>query len=418
MGPVPFHTARAASPRGSGGRPGSGGMLRCAAVRAALLIATLPFGWCMDAASEAAAQPKREDSVQVTPDQLRQLQVVKVEMRPFRLEKSAVGQIAYNEDASTAVLTPFSGRVIRLLAKIGDKVERGAPLLEIDSPEIVQPQNDFLSAAATMNKARSQLELATVVEARNSSLYEGKAGALKDWQQAQAQLVTAQNDLRAAETAVEAGRSRLRILGLTDEEIADLRQKGNIRRSIPIYSPIAGTVVARKVGPGQYVRNDQGEQLYVIADLSTMWLKALVPEIDIPFVKIGQEVEVKVAAVPQRVFKARITHIGALFEAARRRMIVRSEVANPDGVLKAEMFASFKIAIGASVPAPAVPMDAVIRESDLAAVWVQQAPMSFQRRTVRVGMEQDGQVQVREGLEAGELAVTRGAIFLDNEWRQ
>lgn len=408
----PFQTA--ATPGEPGDRDGAGAAFALA--RLAVVAASLGLGWCMDASAEAP--PRKSDSIQVTADQLRQLSVVKVEMRAFRLEKSAVGQIAYNEDASTAVLTPFSGRVIRLLAKIGDKVARGAPLLEVDSPEIVQPQNDFLAAIATLNKARSQLNLATIGEKRHGSLYEGQAGALKDWQQAQAQLVGAQNDLQMAESAVEAGRSRLRILGLTDAEIAELQEKGKIWRPVPIFSPIDGTVVARKVRPGQFVRNDQGEQLYVIADLSTMWLKALVPEIDVPFIKIGQEVEVKVMAVPQRVFKARIVHVGALFEAPTRRMVVRSEVANPDGALKAEMFASFKITIGASLPAPAVPMDAVMREGDLAVVWVQEGPMSFQRRTVSIGMEQDGQVQIREGLAPGEFAVVRGAIFLDNEWRQ
>ena len=415
MMPVLFHAA--ATTGGPADRSGFGGARR-AVTRLAVVLAALGLGGCLDVSAEAPGPPKKDDSIQVTADQLRQLSVVKVEMRPFRLEKSAVGQIAYNEDASTAVLTPFSGRVVRLVAKIGDKVTRGAPLLEIDSPEIVQPQNDFLGAAATLNKAQSQLDLAKIVERRHGSLYKDEAGALKDWQQAQAQLVGAQNDLHMAESALDAGRSRLRILGLTDGEIAELQEKGRIRRSIPIYSPIDGTVVARKVGPGQFVRNDQGEQLYVIADLSTMWLKALVPEIDIPFIKVGQDVDVKVMAAPQRVFKARITHVGALFDAPTRRMVVRSEIANPDGALKAEMFATFKIAIGASVPAPSVPMDAVIREGDLAAVWVQQSPMSFQRRMVKVGMEQDGQVEVREGLKAGEFAVTKGAIFLDNEWRQ
>jgi cobalt-zinc-cadmium efflux system membrane fusion protein len=411
-----FRSHTAATPEEPGDRDGAVAVAVVALARLAVIAASLGLGCCMDASAEAP--PKKSDSIQVTADQSQQLTVVKVETRPFRLEKSAVGQIAYNEDASTAVLTPFSGRVIRLVAKIGDKVARGAPLLEVDSPEIVQPQNDFLAAIASLNKARSQLNLATIGEKRNGSLYEGQAGALKDWQQAQAQLVGAQSDLQMAESAVEAGRSRLRILGLTDAEIAELQEKGKIWRSVPIFSPIDGTVVARKVRPGQFVRNDQGEQLYVIADLSTMWLKALVPEIDVPFIKIGQEVEVKVMAVPQRVFKARIVHVGALFDAPTRRMVVRSEVANPDGALKAEMFATFKIAIGASVPAPAVPMDAVIREGDLAAVWVQQAPMSFQRRMVKVGMEQDGQVEVRDGLKAGEFAVTKGAIFLDNEWRQ
>jgi cobalt-zinc-cadmium efflux system membrane fusion protein len=187
---------------------------------------------------------------------------------------------------------------------------------------------------------------------------------------------------------------------------------------MPVFSPIEGTVVSRKVGPGQYVRSDPGDQLYVVADLSTMWLKAFVPEIDIPFIRVGQDIEVKVTALPGRAFNARITHIGAVFEATTRRIEVRSEVANPGGALKAEMFASFKITTADSVSALAVPIDAVIRQGDVATVWVQQEPLRFERRLVSIGIEQDGQVQIRDGLQPGELAVARGAIFLDNQWRQ
>jgi cobalt-zinc-cadmium efflux system membrane fusion protein len=385
---------------------------------AVLLCATLCVACFAGVASPAVAQPMKDDVVRVTADQMHQLSVAAVELRPFRIEKAAVGQIAYNEDASTAVLASFTGRVTRLIARLGERVRQGAPLLEIDSPDIVQPQNDFLAAAAAMNKARSKLELATIVETRNKNLYEGKAGALKDWQQSQADLVAAQNDLRAAETALDAAGRRLRILGLTGEEVADLQQKGTIRRSMPIFSPIAGTVVSRKVGPGQYVRSDPADQLYVVADLSTMWLKAFVPEIDIPFIRVGQDIEVKVTALPGRTFAARVTHIGALFEATTRRIEVRSEVANPGGALKADMFASFKITTADSVTALAVPIDAVIREGDVATVWVQREQLMFERRVVRIGIEQDGQVQIRDGLAADELAVARGAIFLDNQWRQ
>ena len=387
-----------------------------AALRALMLAASLQAGWV--GAGPASAQSPKDDSVRVTADQMHQLAVVKVGLRPFRLEKFAVGQIAYNEDVSTVVLAPFAGRVTRLVARLGEQVAQGAPLVEIDSSEIVAPQNDLLAAVAATNKARAKLSLATLNEARNKGLYEGKAGALKDWQQSQAELDGAQNDLRAAETAVDAARNRLRILGLTAQEVADLEDKGRIKRSVPIISPIAGTVVARKVGPGQYVRNDPPDQLYVVADLSTMWLKAFVPEIDIPFIRVGQDIEVKVTALPGRTFAARVTHIGALFEATTRRIEVRSEVANPDGVLKAEMFASFKITTADSVMALAVPMDAVIREGDVATVWVQREPLMFERRAVRIGIEQDGQVQIRDGLAADELAVARGAIFLDNQWRQ
>ena len=106
-----------------------------------------------------------------------------------------------------------------------------------------------------------------------------------------------------------------------------LQDKGIISRTATITAPIAGTVVARKVGPGQYVRSDTGDPLYIIADLSSMWLKAFVPENDIPAIRIGQDVDVKVLALPERVFKARVVAIGAASDSNTRRVVVRSEVA-------------------------------------------------------------------------------------------
>jgi cobalt-zinc-cadmium efflux system membrane fusion protein len=166
------------------------------------------------------------------------------------------------------------------------------------------------------------------------------------------------------------------------------------------------------------VRTDQSDALYSIADISTMWLKAFVPETDIPHVRIGQELDVRVTAMPDRVFKARITYVGAVFEATTRRMMVRSEVVNAGALLKAEMFASFRIATGEGDTTPAVPSEAVIREGDVAAVFVEAEPMTFRRREVRLGVEREGRVQIRQGLAAGELVVARGAIFLDNQWHQ
>ena len=384
----------------------------------ALLAALLHISLVASAGVAAQGVAKKSGIVRVTNDQMHQLGIVKVELYPFRVQKLAIGQIAYNEDTSTAVLTPFPGRVTRLIAKIGDTVNRGDPLFEIDSPEVVQPQNDFIAAFSAMNKARSQLDLARIVEKRLKDLYEGKAAALKEYQQAQGQLVGAQNDMRSAEMSLEAARARLRIVGFTDAEVAALKDKGTVRRATPIPAPIDGTVIARKVGPGQYVRNDTGEALYVIADLSTMWLKAQVPEKEISSIRVGQDVEVKVSALPDRVLRARVTAINAATDATTRRVIVRSEIPNPEGALKSEMFASFKIATGDDEPAPSVPVQAVIREGDHAVVWVEEEPMLFRRRKVTLGIEQEGRMQIREGLKAGELVAGRGAIFVDNEWRQ
>jgi cobalt-zinc-cadmium efflux system membrane fusion protein len=370
--------------------------------------------------SFAAAEDamKGADYVRVATGQMHQLQVVKVEAHAFRVQKSAIGQIAFNEDASTVVLTPFSGRVIRLIAKLGDQVKSGDTLLEIDSPEQVPPQNDFIAAQTARNKARSQLNLARIVEKRARDLYDGKAAPFKDLQQAEAQLAAAENDMRSTDTAFEAARIRLRILGRTDEEISKLEQHGVLSRVTRITAPIDGTVIARKVGPGQYVRADTGEALYTIADLSTMWLKAQIFEQDIALVRIGQEIEARVSAAPNRIFKARISAISSASDLITRRVVVRSEIGNPDGVLKSEMFASFKFGTEQASSTAAVPTDAVIREGDVATVWVETEPMLFKRRLVDIGVQQNGLTQIRGGLNLGELVVARGAIFVDNEWRQ
>jgi cobalt-zinc-cadmium efflux system membrane fusion protein len=165
------------------------------------------------------------------------------------------------------------------------------------------------------------------------------------------------------------------------------------------------------------VRPDSGEPLYVIADLSTMWLNAHVPESDVLSIKVGQEVEARITAFPNQVIKARITVVGASSDLSTRRVVVRSEIPNPDHALKAEMFASFRIASGEQLSS-AVPIAAVIREGDLAVVWEQVEPTLMRRREVEIGIEQNGRMQIRRGLTPGMLIVERGAIFIDNEWRQ
>jgi membrane fusion protein, heavy metal efflux system len=385
----------------------------------ALLLAALLMAAC-DRGSAQAPQPaaKKANTVSVTADQLHQLEIVTVELCTFRIEKQAIGQIAFNEDASTVVLTPFSGRVTRLIAKIGDNVKRGDALFEIDSPEVVQAQTDLIAAVQGLDKSKSQLALAKRVLDRQTGLFAAKATSQRELEQANTDHISAETDVRTAEGVLTAARNRLRVLGRSDAEVARLERERLINPLIAITTPIDGTVVARKVGPGQYVRSDSGDPLYSIADLSVMWLKANVPESDIALVKVGQDLEVRVMALPTRTFKARVIAIGAASDAATRRVVVRSEIPNPDGTLRSEMFATFKIVTGNGEPEPAVPVEAVTREGELAYIWVQREPMLLERRKVQIGLEQDGRLQVREGLKPGELVVGRGAIFVDNEWRQ
>jgi cobalt-zinc-cadmium efflux system membrane fusion protein len=376
----------------------------------------LMLGLCLSAA--AATDGGEAPEVKVTAEQLHQLEIMPAAPRAFTALRSAIGQIAFNEDASTTVFTPFSGRVTRLLKRVGDEVARGEPLFEIDSPEVVQAQTDLIAALQTVDKATSQAGLASRVLDRQTALFKDKATAQRDVDQARNDQAAAQSELAIAQGTLAAARNRLRVfVGRDAQEIDRLERERVVNPLIAVNAPIAGTVVSRKVGPGQFVRTDAAEPLYAIADLSTMWLKAYVPEGDIPYIRVGQKVDVAVLALPDRKFTARILAIGAASDQQTRRIVVRSEIPNPDGILKADMFVTFRIATGEPALAPAVPTASVIREGENSSVWVEREPLVFLRRKVELGVEEDGYVQIRKGLRPGERVVGRGAIFVDNEMK-
>jgi len=368
------------------------------------------------AATTTAAPP---NTVRVGPEQMHQLELLKVGVCSFRQLKTAIGQLAFNEDASTSVFTPFSGRVTRILARVGDDVKRGEPLFEIDSPEVVQAQTDLIAALHNRDKAKSALSTAQRQADRQSRLIRDRATSQREADQALNDLAAAQSDFKTAEGGLQAARNRLRvIIGRDQEEVDRVERERVINPLLIVTAPIDGTIITRKIGPGQFVRTDATEPHFLIADLTTMWLKAFVSEADIPFVQVGQEIEVRIVAMPQRPVHARIVAIGAASDPATRRIMVRSEIPNPDRLLKAEMFATFKISVGEQESVTGVPAVAIIREGGGARVWVQSEPQAFQLRNVKIGVQQDGCVEVQEGVTRGEVVVARGAIFVDNELRQ
>src|ERR1700730_13657763 len=196
---------------------------------------------------------RQPNAFEPTPAQWASLTIEKAEERPFRSELVTDGKIGINEDTSTPIFSPYSGIVKRLAVSPGDVIDPAQLLFSIEATDMVQAQNDFITANATLDTVKSQLNLAELNEKRQRGLFEAKATPLKDWQQSQADLVTAQSNVRSAEIALEAVRNRLRILKKTEEEIAEFQKTGTISPDTPIYSPIGGTIVQRKVGPGQFI---------------------------------------------------------------------------------------------------------------------------------------------------------------------
>lgn len=397
-------------------------ILAVLAALAAGSINLLPLSQSISSSADAKVKSANADApsrrpFKLTPAQRANLVIEPVTAHAFRGEVTTDGKIAVNDDRATSVFSPNSGVVKRLAVKPGDTVSAGQLLFTIEATDMVQAQNDFITAVDGLSTAQSQLKLAQLNEQRQHELYKATAGPRKDWEQSQADLATAESNVSSAEIALEAVRNRLRLLRKTEQEIADFQQTGKINPETPIYAPIAGTVIQRKVGPGQFITSGPsdpaGDPVFVIGDLSSVWLIANVREADALKTHLGQDVEFKILAAGDRVFSTQINYASETIDPASRRLLVRATVDNSDRVLKPEMFARVTIITAEEHKSPAVPKDAIIYEGDETHVWVVGDDGSLELRVVTTGLISDSYVEVTKGLKEQEQIVTKGALFID-----
>jgi cobalt-zinc-cadmium efflux system membrane fusion protein len=376
-----------------------------------------------NAASAETPSAATPGTFRPTDTQWESLKIVPVQPLSFQSGDTTEGKIANDDDTTTPVFSPYSGRVTKLYAKAGASVKQGAPLLALEASEFVQGQNDLISAVGALNTARAQLNLGQTTEKRQHDLYDSKGGALKDWQQSQVDLANAEGNFRSAEIALAAVRNRLRILGKSDAEITAIENEPDRLSMNPeaiIYAPITGTVTQRQVGLGQYIMSAASggsNPIFAIGDLSHVWLLANVPEVDAPSMRLGQTVEVHVLAFAGRVFQAKLAYVAPSIDPSTHRLLVRAEVENPDGALKPEMFANFNIITGEAVTALAVPQAAVVYEGQTTRVWVAGKDQTLGLREIRTGRTQDGMVEVLAGLQSSESVVASGSLFIDRAAR-
>jgi cobalt-zinc-cadmium efflux system membrane fusion protein len=279
-----------------------------------------------------------------------------------------------------------------------------------------------VSALATLKTARAQLELATVNENRQHQLFLGHGAAQKDWQQSRVDLATAEGGVHSGEIAVAAVRNRLSILGLSAHDIKALENAPNLESlsaDTVVRAPIAGTVTQRQINPGQNIvgvlaSSGAASAVYTIGDLTKLWMVANAPEPDAPRFHAGDLARVTVPAYPGRFFAARVSFVAPVIDPVTHRLLVRAEVANPDGALKPDMLAQFEIVTGGAATSLAVPETAVVYEGSDAHVWVADpANRTLALRPIQAGAVVDGQVPVLAGLKVGESVVTSGAVFID-----
>ena len=380
-----------------------------------IALAALATGACgrgETAAGAATSGARPAADVVVVPADSPQLQQIRVE--PVRVaevaseELVAPARIVADPNRTARVLPPVQGRVTAVLVRLGDRVERGQPLVTLESPDADAAVATFLQAQAGERQARATLQKAETDLARASDLYQVRAVAEKDLLAAQNDAAQARLGLEGAEAARQQAFRKLELLGL---EPATFRQAALVR------APISGKVLEVNVAPGEYrgavaTHSDTTTPpLLTIADLGTVWVQADVPEPLLRLVHVGQPVTITLVSFPDEVFGGTVSRIGDVLDPQTRSLKVTVTLPNPAGRFRPEMFGSIRQP-GPRRSLPVLPADAVVLEYGRPVVFVERAPGQFERRPVATGARAESLVAITRGVQAGERIVVDGAVLL------
>ena len=366
-------------------------------VAAAVLAACAsekPEKQAKDSTTAAANAPK---NVTLTAEQRQRIQLVSIEPVSFRPVVEATGNVAFNGDRSTQVLSLVSGPATRVVVNPGAVVTRGQPLAYVSSP-------DFATAVADYRKAQTGFRNAKRIADRDSALFKNDALARADLEQAQA-------DLAAAEADLEAAIQNMRALGVEESQIQAIQQGRSAPIEAIIRAPISGTVVEKLISDGQLLAAGT-TPCFTIADLSTMWVMANVFASDLADVANGQPVDV-ITDIAQKPLPGRVDYVAALADPGTKAVSVRIVVPNVNHLLRRDMFVRVQIKSGHEHRGILVPVASVLRDDqNLPYVFVSVGTTGFARRRVNLGTRVGDKYEVTSGLSAGDQVVADGALFL------
>jgi Cu(I)/Ag(I) efflux system membrane fusion protein len=293
----------------------------------------------------------------------------------------AMGRVDFNEERMVHLHPKTEGWIQKLMVdKTGQWVKKGSDLLAIYSPQLVSSQQEYLLALNNL-------------KALESSPFEDiRQGAI---------------DL------VRTSRERLELLDVPKHQIRELEETRSIKKGLHIHTPADGTVMKIGVREGQFVT--PATELYMIADLSKVWVYADIYEYELPWVQIGDTAKIQLSGIPGKQFEGRLDYIYPYAESKTRTIKARLVFDNPEQLLKPNMFAEVSIYAGRKIDAIVIPDEAIVRSGTRTQVFIVREKGKFEPRIVRLGIASEGQVQVLEGLSAGEEIVTSSQFLIDSE---
>lgn len=326
------------------------------------------------------------------------VQLVKVGQAEIREQLRIPGSVQVDEQRIARIGAPVTGRITDIDAVLGQQVKQGQALATLSSTELAQNQLVYI-------KALQQIDLQSKAVERARVLLDADVISKAEVQRRESELSAAQAELNAAN-------DQLQVLGMSPQSIAKISKSSAMHSFSTVSARISGTVISRKINLGQVVQ--PADELFVVADLSRVLAVAEVPERQIDLIEIGQEVDVEVPALNKGAIKGKLIYVGDVVNPQTRTVTVRSEINNREKTLKPDMLVSMLVQ-SKPLPKLAIPVQAVVRESDKDHVFVQIAPNKYRLREVTLGGEYQNMVAVVNGIEAGEVVVSEGAFHVNNE---
>jgi len=335
----------------------------------------------------------------VPKEQMAHLEIVATEKGPLPRTLRLAGAVAYDAFQTTPVFAAIGGPVHEILVAPGQFVQAGQPLLTVTSP-------DYSAARSAYIKARDAFALAEKLYTRSTDLYAHGAISEADLQQAESNQTQTHADMESSADA-------LRALGVKDPE-ALIKVSVQSTAEIPVPAPVTGEIVERLVGPGQLLQGG-ATQCFTISNTNTVWVLVNVYQGDLPFVHLGDLVEINTDTYPE-LFHGKISYIAPALDPNTRTLQARIVTQNPAKKLKKDMYVTALVKAGAIADAITVPEAAVLRDTENQPfVYVRVNANQFARRVVTVGQSNKGRTQITSGLKEGEPVVGDGSLFLQFE---
>lgn len=348
----------------------------------------------VSADSNSAKSSDNAELFTIPQEQMAHVQVVTVQPATLPRTLRLTGSVAYNSFRTTPVITQVSGPVSRVVGVPGQKVGKGEPMLYVASPDYSQLRTNYL-------KAKDAYALAQKTYARARDLYEHKAIAEQNLEQAQSAEVQAGGDLASAQAA-------LKVMGIIDP---DALVQAPPSFEVPVRAPISGEVVEQDVSAGQLIQPGT-TQCFMISDTGNVWVLVNIYQKDLPYVRVGNTVAIQTDTYPE-VFHGRISYVAASLDPNTRTLQARIETNNPDEKLKKDMYVVATVNAGTIANAIALPDAAVLRDSENQPfVYTAAASNQFGRRAVTLGESLNGQTEITSGLRAGDRVIGNGSLFL------